>query len=151
MIESNKEIRKSKIAPSTCTVFIQVWVDVNMLYTNNPEKGCYVVDNRSKYSEFEGTDQLQTCVVSGSKICWSILPVDPQYNGKLIITSINVEFAYNDPPLPYDDNLNIWTGIAAVTLTLKSIPGNLTFSYNDSSLSRTVVLPICVRPSTSGC
>lgn len=147
MIDASINISKSVIAPSTCTIFIQIWVDVNMLATNNPEKGCYVVDNRNKYSEYEGSYELQTNVASGSKVCWSILPLDPQYKGMLSITLINVEFAYNSPPLPYDDNFDIWTGVVAVTVSFQKILSNLTFSYNNGSMSRTITLPICVIPS----
>ena len=146
MINTNVNISKSVIPPSTCTIFIQIWVDVNMLATNNPEKGCYVVDNRNNYSQYEGSCQLQTYVASGSKVCWSILPIDPQYKGMFSITLINVEFAYNSPPLPYDDNFDVWTGIVAVTVSFQKIMSNLTFSYNNGSTSRTVVLPICVTP-----
>ncbi|TDW47022.1 hypothetical protein EV144_10538 [Flavobacterium sp. 270] len=149
MINDYINISRSLIPPSACTVFIQIWVDVNMLATNSPEKGCFVVDNRNKYSKNEGTSQLQTYVASGTKVCWSILPIDPQFKGKLAITLINVEFAYNAPPLPYDDNLDLWTGVVAVTITLKNIISNLTFSYNNGSTSRTVVLPICTTPYVS--
>jgi hypothetical protein len=146
VINGNINMAKSKIQPLSCTVFIQIWVDVNMLATDNPEKGCYVVDNKNKYSEFEGSCQLQTNVVSGTKVCWSILPVDPQYRGKLTINSINVEFAYNDPPLPYNDSLDIWTGVVAISTSLRGIPKNLTFGYNNGSMSRSLTLPIAVNP-----
>ncbi|KUJ63638.1 hypothetical protein AR687_00175 [Flavobacteriaceae bacterium CRH] len=146
LINSNIDIPKSKIQPSSCTVFIQIWVDVNMLATNNPEKGCFVVDNRNKYSQFEGSSELQTNVISGSKVCWSVLPIDPQYRGMFTINSINVEFAYNAPPLPYDDNLDIWTGVVAMSTSLRGIIKNFTFSYHNSSMSRSVTLPIAVNP-----
>jgi len=140
-------VEKSSIDPSDCTVFIQVWVDVNTLNTSNPTQGCYVVVNRNgSTTTGQGTPNMQTIVPSNSKVCWQIVPIDPQYNGMLSFVAINIEFAYNQPPLPYTNAYDVWTGVVAATQVANSIPCNLSFSYNNGAASTTVELLTCIAP-----
>lgn len=137
----------SSIAPNTCTVFIQVWVDVTTLNSSNPQQGCYVVVNRNgSTTTGQATPTMQTLVPTNSRVCWQILPIDPTFNGMLSFAAINVEFAYNQPPLPYTTACDVWTGVVASTQALNAIPCNLTLSFNNGADSTSLQLQTCVAP-----
>jgi hypothetical protein len=66
------------ITPSTCDVFIQVWVDINPIIQGQGSEGVYLVDNRvSSGSTGGGTSALDTNCTNNSTVCWQIIPVDP--------------------------------------------------------------------------
>ncbi|HTF03551.1 MAG TPA: hypothetical protein VK826_05970 [Bacteroidia bacterium] len=76
--------------PSNCTVFINIWVDVEALQANQ-STGCYIVDNQcgaNPPSQNEGSSSLVTSVPQGATICWTILPIDPQFANTLTITNM---------------------------------------------------------------
>lgn len=133
------------IAPNQCTVFVQVWVDVNSL-KQGTTNGCYAVCNRSQQSTGEGTANLQTNVVSGSFVCWSVLPIDPQYTGDFSITNIGVQSGWATPPAPVPGSPNIFTGQLTTSTVNGNVDSNVVFSYNGGGLSSTVTLPITITP-----
>jgi hypothetical protein len=55
------------ISPSQCSVFVQVWVDVNEL-AQGSTRGCYAVSNRSQNSSEQGTANLTTTVITDSNV-----------------------------------------------------------------------------------
>jgi|GEM_PF-1146254 len=82
---------KSSISPADCTVFINIWVDVNATTTDST-KGIYCVDNMGGNSvdpsKNEGTPNLVTAVAQGSKVCWKIIAIDPTTAGDVSIISM---------------------------------------------------------------
>jgi hypothetical protein len=138
----------ANLLPNQCTVFIQVWVDVNGL-TQGQTTGCYAVSNRSQNSSGEGTANLETKVVTGSNVCWSIVPVDPQYNGEFTITNIGVASGWNRPPSPpLPAQPNVFTGQLTTATVGGSVNSNVSFSYN-GGLAITVTLPVTITPVAS--
>lgn len=134
------------IAPNQCTVFVQVWVDVNGLQQGST-RGCYAVSNRSQYSSGEGTASLTTNVITGSNVCWAVLPVDPQYNGEFSITNIGVESGWSTPPAPVTGMSNVFTGQLTQSTVGGNVNSNIQFSYNGSP-QITVTLPVTIVPVT---
>ena len=130
------------IKPQSCTVFVQVWVDVNGLQQGTTS-GCYAVSNRCNNSTGEGTANLTTKVVSGSNVCWAVLPIDPQYTGDFSITSIGVESGWAQPPAPVSDG--VFTGQVSKSTVGGTINSNLQFSYNGGN-QVTVTMPITIVP-----
>lgn len=137
----------SSIAPNQCTVFIQVWADVNGLQQGSTS-GCYAVSNRSQDSTGEGTANLTTNVITGSNVCWAVLPIDPQYNGYFTITSIGVESGWAQPPAPVPGQPNVFTGQVEQSTVNGNIDSNIQFSYNGSN-QITVTLPVTIVPVTA--
>jgi hypothetical protein len=136
------------IAPNQCTVFIQVWVDVNGL-AQGSTRGCYAVSNRSQNSTGEGTANLTTDVITGSNVCWSVLPVDPQYNGDFSITNIGVESGWASPPQPVPGQPWVFTGQVEQATVGGNINSNILFSYNGGGNAITVTLPVTIVPVTA--
>ena len=134
----------STIAPNQCTVFVQVWVDVNGLEQGSTS-GCYAVSNRSQDSTGEGTASLTTNVTTGSFVCWAVLPVDPQYNGDFTITAVGVESGWAQPPAPVSGQPNVFTGQVEESTVGGNINSNIQFSYNGSN-PITVTLPVTIVP-----
>ena len=65
------------IRPEDCSVFIEIWADVNET-TSGQLKGIYIVDNRlEEGSSSEGTANLNTVCARNENVCWSLVPVDP--------------------------------------------------------------------------
>ncbi len=133
------------IAPNQCKVFIQTWVDVNALQQGSTQ-GCYAVSNRSQQSTGEGTANLTTNVVTGSKVCWSVVPIDPQYTGDFTITAVGVESGWNQPPGPVSGSPNMFTGQLETSTVGGSVNSNIQFSYNNGSNSFTGTLPVTITP-----
>jgi hypothetical protein len=136
------------IKPNNCTVFVQVWADVNSL-SQGSTSGCYAVCNRSQESTGEGTANLQTKVISGSNVCWSVLPVDPQYSGDFTITNVGAKSGWATPPAPVQGSPNIFTGKLETGTVGGTVDSNIQFSYNGGGESITVTLPVVITPVKS--
>jgi hypothetical protein len=67
------------VAPASCNVFIQAWVDVNpIMQGKSGTNGVYLVDNRvSSGSTGDGGPGLTTACTNGSYICWEVVAIDP--------------------------------------------------------------------------
>ncbi len=135
------------ISTSNCTTFIQVWVDVNAIQQNTTT-GCYAVCNITPQSVTTGmgTANLSTTVTTGTNVCWTVLPIDPQYNGDFTITNIGVESGWNVPPAPVAGLPNTFTGQLTTTTVNGNVNSNIAFSYNGSGNSITVTLPVTITP-----
>lgn len=130
------------IAPDDCTTFIQIWVDVNDL-TVGQVTGCYAVDNMvSNGSQGEGSNSLNTVVSTNTKVCWQVLPIDPQYAGSFSITSINAPSGWASQPKAFSSTDDIWTGQISASSTGGSVVQGLTVNFNYGSLSWTGNLPM---------
>lgn len=140
--------RYSTIPTNECTVFVQVWVDVNALQQNSTV-GCYVVCNESQSSTGEGTAGLTTNVITGSNVCWTVLPIDPQYAGDFTITNIGVASGWSTPPLPIANNPGAFTGQLTQSTVGGNVNSDIVFSYNGSGSSVTVTLPVTITPVTA--
>lgn len=136
------------INPNQCTVFVQVWADVNALQQGSTT-GCYAVSNRSQQSTGEGTANLTTNVITGSNVCWSVVPIDPQFNGDFTITNIGVESGWSTPPAPVPGSPNLFTGQLTTSTVGGNVNSNVQFSYNGGGQSITVTLPITIVPVTA--
>ena len=132
------------IQPNECQVFIQAWVDVNAL-ANGQTTGCYVVSNRSSDSRGEGTPNLTVNVVNESAVCWSVVPIDPQYNGKFKITEVSTPSGWEHPPAPVPDKPNVFTGKLQKATVSGTVNCDLQFSYHGEN-PITVSLPIKIVP-----
>jgi hypothetical protein len=136
------------IKPSDCAVFVQVWVDVNGLQQGSTS-GCYAVSNRVQGSTGQGTAKLTTQVVTGSLVCWSVVPVDPQYNGQFSITAVGTEFGWSQPPAPVPEEPNVFTGQVEKSTVNGNINSNIQFSFNGGGNAITVTLPVAIVPVTA--
>lgn len=135
------------IQPSQCTVFVQVWVDVNALQQDSTS-GCYAVSNRCNNSQGEGTANLNTQVITGSSVCWAVLPVDPQYNKLFTITNVGTESGWAQPPAQVSGQPNVFTGQVVESTVGGTINSNIQFSYNGDN-EITVTLPVTITPVTA--
>lgn len=133
------------IPTNQCTVFVQVWADVNSM-SQGSTAGCYAVCNRSQDSVGEGTACLNTKVVSGSNVCWSVVPIDPQYNGDFTITAVGTQSGWATPPAPVPGSPNMFTGKVENATVGGTINSNIQFSYNGGGESITVTLPVVITP-----
>ena len=133
------------IAPNQCTAFIQVWVDVNAL-AQGQTTGCYAVCNRSSQSTGEGTANLNATVVSGSNVCWQVLPIDPQYASDFSITAVSAQTGWAVPPAPVPGSPNLFTGQINTATVGGQINNLLEFSYNNGPAGVTVQLPVAISP-----
>lgn len=98
------------IQPSSCSVFIQIWVDTNALQ-NGQTTGVYLVDNNISHgSGAEGTVNLKTVVPSGTSICWSLLNVNPTSNTILAIQNFGNAGVFGASGTPQQFNATTWTG-----------------------------------------
>lgn len=132
------------IAPNQCTVFVQVWVDVNAL-SQGSTSGCYAVSNRSQQSSGEGTANLHTDVITSSNVCWAVLPIDPQYTGDFSITNIGAQSGWEQPPAPVAGMPNVFTGKLTKSTVGGNVNSNIQFSYNGGN-EITVTLPVTITP-----
>jgi hypothetical protein len=136
------------IPTNQCTVFVQVWADVNSL-SQGTTNGCYAVCNKSQQSTGEGTPSLTTQVITGSNVCWSVLPIDPQYNGDFSITQVGAESGWATPPAPVQGAANMFTGKLTTSTVGGNVNSNIVFSYNGGGQSITVTLPVTIVPVTA--
>ncbi|AXO78972.1 hypothetical protein DZC78_00750 [Olleya aquimaris] len=133
------------IQPNQCTVFVQVWADVNSMKQGSTS-GCYAVCNKSQDSTGEGTANLKTNVISGSNVCWTVVPIDPQFNGDFTITAVGAKSGWATPPAPVPDLSNTFTGKLETGTVGGTVDSNIQFSYNGGSESITVTLPVVITP-----
>lgn len=100
---------------SQCTVFIQVWVDTNAVQAGSTN-GVYMVDNRtSRGSQKEGSGTLQTSCTMNSNICWTVLPIDPNFTaagGMIGMQSIGNSNAWGSSGQPQRIDGVTFTGTA---------------------------------------
>lgn len=103
---------------SQCTVFIQVWVDTNAVQAGS-STGIYMVDNRtSEGSAKEGSGALQTEVTKNANICWTVMPIDPNFTtvgGAIELQSIGNSNAWGSSGQPQRLNATTFTGTAQNT------------------------------------
>ena len=133
--------------PSACTVFINVWVDVQALQSNS-NTGVYIVDNQganpSYQSQNEGSPNLVTAVPQGASICWTILPIDPQYAGTLTITNMQEgQTGFAQVPSAFGGNGQTWTG----QLLANAVGGNYAQSINCNAATWNGGTSFTVTPS----
>jgi hypothetical protein len=132
------------IAPNQCTVFVQVWADVNALQQGSTT-GCYAVSNRSQQSSGEGTPNLNVNVITGSYVCWSVLPIDPQYTGQFQITGVGAQSGWDAPPQQVPNVPNLFTGQLSQASIGGQVNSDIVFSYNGGN-DITVTLPVVITP-----
>jgi hypothetical protein len=98
------------IPASSCSTFVQIWVDTNALQ-NGQTTGVYLVDNNlNNGSSNEGTVDLQTDVPVGTNICWSLLNVNPSSNTILQIQNFGNASVFGASGTPQQVNATTWTG-----------------------------------------
>ncbi|WP_146171921.1 hypothetical protein [Pseudoduganella armeniaca] len=139
-------VNAQSLQPDLCNVFIQVWVDVNALAQGSTQ-GCYAVSNRSQQSNGEGTAQLITTVPTASRVCWSVVPIDPQYQNTadaqfFTINAIGVGSGWDAPPTQPGDDPSIFTGSVSKSTVSGNVNADIEFSCNTSGTSVTVTLPV---------
>lgn len=100
---------------SQCSVFIQVWIDTNAVQQGST-KGIYMVDNRtSAGSMSEGGCTLTTAVTKNANICWTVMPIDPNFTaagGSLQLQSISNSNAWGPSGQPQSVGMMQFTGTA---------------------------------------
>ena len=96
---------------SQCSVFIQIWVDTNVLHEGSTV-GVYLVDNRTSTGIDEGTPMLTTTVSQSTYICWQIANVDPESATGLSIQSISNSPVWGASGQPFFAGGQSWTGQA---------------------------------------
>jgi hypothetical protein len=98
------------IPASSCSVFVQVWVDTNALQRGDTT-GVYLVDNNLNHgSSQEGTVNLVTDVPVSTNICWSLLNVDPNSNAILSLQNFGDSSVFGFSGTPQQVNPTTWTG-----------------------------------------
>jgi len=98
------------IPASSCSTFVQIWVDTNALQ-NQQTTGVYLVDNNLNHGSVnEGTVNLQTNVPVGTYICWSLLNVNPSSNTILQIQNFGNASVFGASGTPQQINATTWTG-----------------------------------------
>jgi hypothetical protein len=114
------------IQPSSCSTFIQIWVDTNALQ-NGTTTGVYLVDNNLNHgSTNEGTVSLNTNIPSGTSVCWSLLNVDPTSDTLLQIQNFGNASVFGASGTPQQVNATTWTGEVQA-------PGQATYAINFSA------------------
>jgi hypothetical protein len=104
------ETAMATITPSSCSIFVQIWVDSNAL-VNGQTTGVYLVDNNlNNGSSNEGTVNLMTNVTVGTNICWQLLNVDPNSLVALQIQNFSNASVFGASGTPQPFNANTWTG-----------------------------------------
>jgi hypothetical protein len=126
------------VAPSSCNVFIQAWVDVNPVIQGQGTKGTYLVDNRvSSGSTGEGTPGLTTACTNNSYVCWEILAIDPNADlEQFQIQQIGDSNAWGNSGQPEatDGTATVFTGQVQNTGTASY---NLVLNVNDTTVTLT--------------
>ena len=136
------------IAPTDCSVFVQVWVDVHAVQEGETT-GCYALCNLSSYSTGEGTANLNAIVPTGSKICWTVLSIDPRYKDKFTISTVGSKAGWKHPPASVPDTPNVFTGQLSASNREGTVNSNIEFTYRCEGQSITVNFPINVTPVAS--
>ncbi|WDF59209.1 hypothetical protein PQ462_21145 [Flavobacterium sp. KACC 22758] len=136
------------IPTNQCTVFVQVWADVNSLKQGSTN-GCYAVSNKSQQSTGEGSANLTTKVITGSNVCWSVLPIDPQFANEFAITQVGAQSGWATPPAPVPGSPNMFTGQLTTSTVGGNVNSNIVFSYIGGGQSITVTLPVTIIPVTA--
>jgi hypothetical protein len=114
------------IPASSCSVFVQIWVDTNALQ-NGETTGVYLVDNNlNNGSGNEGTVNLATNVPLGTSICWSLLNINPSSDTILQIQNFGNASVFGASGTPQQVNATTWTGQAQAT-------GNAQYNINFSA------------------
>ena len=114
------------ITPSSCSIFVQIWVDSNAL-VNGQTTGVYLVDNNlNNGSANEGTVNLMTKVAVGTNICWQLLNVDPNSQVQLQIQNFGNASVFGASGTPQQVNASTWTGQVQAQGT--NVPYNINFS-----------------------
>jgi hypothetical protein len=132
------------INPENCTVFIQIWVDVNAL-TVGQITGCYAVDNLR--GQGEGTNSLSSKVTTNTNVAWQVLPIDPQYAGCFSITQIAAPVGWQNQPKSFSPSSDVWTGTVSRSSTGGNIVQGVTVNFNNGPTSWTGQLPLTVSMS----
>lgn len=126
------------IAPSSCNVFIQAWVDVNPIMQGQGTNGVYLADNRvSSGSSGDGTVGLTTACTNGSNICWEVVAIDPNAQiSQLQIQQIGDSNAWGNTGQPEatDGTGTVFTGQVQNTGTASY---NLVLNVNDTTVTLT--------------
>lgn len=102
----------ANVPTTSCTTFIQIWVDTNALQ-NGSTRGIYLVDNRvSQGSNNEGSPSLLTAVTNGTNICWEVFNIDMNSTTVLQLSAISNAsvFGASGQPQAAPDNPNAFTG-----------------------------------------
>jgi hypothetical protein len=98
------------IPASSCSAFVQIWVDTNALQ-NQQTTGVYLVDNNlNNGSSNEGTVNLLTKLPVGTNVCWSLLNVNPNSNTILQIQNFGNASVFGASGTPQMVNATTWTG-----------------------------------------
>jgi hypothetical protein len=114
------------IPASSCSVFVQIWVDTNALQ-NGETTGVYLVDNNlNNGSSNEGTVNLSTNVPLGTNICWSLLNIVPTSDTILQIQNFGNASVWGASGTPQQVNATTWTGQVQAT-------GNAQYNINFSA------------------
>ena len=114
------------IPASSCSVFVQIWVDTNALQ-NGQTTGIYLVDNNlNNGSSNEGTVNLSTNVPLGTNICWSLLNIVPTSDTILQIQNFGNASVWGASGTPQQVNATTWTGQVQAT-------GNAQYNINFSA------------------
>jgi len=124
------------ISPEDCSVFIEIWADVNET-TSGELKGIYIVDNRlEEGSTGEGTPELTTVCGRNENVCWSLVPVDPN------VTKVGWELsevgpcpAWGADGQPKRVNATTFTGTARNVV--QATPYALAFNVNHETIDAT--------------
>jgi hypothetical protein len=127
------------VAPSSCSVFIQAWVDVNpIIQGQSGTNGVYLVDNRvSSGSTGGGSAGLTTACTNGSYICWEVVAVDPNAQiSQLQIQQIGNSQAWGNTGQPESTGggNTVFTGQVQNTGTASY---NLVLNVNDTTVTLT--------------
>lgn len=134
------------INPDSCEFFIQVWVNVNLLKQGSTD-GCYAFCN-SVFSE-EAQAELNTPLNIGSKICLSVLPIDPQFANMITINKIGNGFGWETPPDAFNGSKDVFT--AELTKNMgEEVNSNIEFTYKkDYFTELNITVPVTIMPSSS--
>ena len=98
------------IPASSCSAFVQIWVDTNALQ-NGQTTGVYLVDNNlNNGSSNEGSPNLLTNLPVGTNVCWSLLNVNPSSNTILQIQNFGNASVFGASGTPQQLNATTWTG-----------------------------------------
>jgi len=126
------------VSPSSCSVFIQAWVDVNPIMQGGGTNGVYLVDNRiNDGSGNEGTAGLITACTNNANICWEIVAVDPNAQlDQFQIQQIGNSNAWGNTGQPEatDPSSTVFTGQVQNTGTAKY---DLVLNINDTNVTVT--------------
>ena len=103
------------VQPSSCSVFVQIWVDTQTLQ-HRENTGIYLIDNNLSHgSSGQGTATLNTNVPQGTHICWSLLSLDPTSDIGLYLQDIGPSEVFGAGRTPQQVTSTTWTGTVKAT------------------------------------